>query len=301
MNILRLPGIEIEKVVFKTGSSVVSNRPSVPQRTIEATGFDRRITAGRDESLYSLALGAATLLPPEEVRNAGATVVATFSNPERFPSLSVRLAGALGVDASAPALDLQAACSAYPYALYVAGRLSADTGRSVLLIDGDVQSPYIDAADAATAPLFSDAATASLVRCTGRGESVFAFLSRPSDALECKAAGPLKMDGFGVFSFVAAEVAPFLEEFVAQTGGPDAIDVFAPHQANMYMVRQLARTLRLTERLATAGAQYANPGSCSIPMALASCGRGGRCLLAGYGAGLSAAAAVVSLKACAGE
>ena len=105
------------------------------------------------------------------------------------------------------------------------------------------------------------------------------------------------MDGFGVFSFVATEVTPFLKRFVelSAASDPRPLDGFAPHQANLYMVRQLARSLGLTDRLLTDGGAFANPGSCSVPLTLANAGRTGRMLIAGFGAGLSAAAATVRL------
>lgn len=105
------------------------------------------------------------------------------------------------------------------------------------------------------------------------------------------------MDGFGVFSFVAAEVSPFLSDFLQNVRMRDSrtIDVFAPHQANMYMVRRLAKSLGLSGCLAAGGEVYANTGSCSIPLSLAHSGLKGRALLAGFGAGLSAAAATVEI------
>ena len=112
------------------------------------------------------------------------------------------------------------------------------------------------------------------------------------------------MDGFGVFRFVAGPVTEFLRAFLAETGAPD---LFVPHQANMYMMRQLAKSLSLTDQLLTSGERYANPGSCSVPLTLARSGETPlppgadrvparpRALLAGFGAGLSAAAASVEL------
>ena len=161
----------------------------------------------------------------------------------------------------------------------------------VLLIDGDVQSPLVDAADSSTVPLFSDASTATVVSSSIQGSrfSEFGFLSRSSDALSCAAEGPIRMDGFKVFSFVASDVTKFLREF-----GQD-FDLFVPHQANMYMVRQLAKSLGLENKLVTCGSEFANPGSASVPLALALHGRPGRALVAGFGAGLSAAASVVRI------
>ena len=76
-------------------------------------------------------------------------------------------------------------------------------------------------------------------------------------------------------------------------------DLFAPHQANMYMVRQLAKSLGLRDRLLTSGERFANPGSCSVPLTLAAAQTPpiGRALMAGFGAGLSAGAVLVTLDA----
>jgi 3-oxoacyl-[acyl-carrier-protein] synthase-3 len=228
-------------------------------------------------------------------------IAATFSNPDRFPSLAVKVASALGLPASTPAFDLQMACSAYPYALYLAGKLAADLGGRVLVVDGDVQSPLVDTTDHATGAIFSDACTASVVSCRGTSaaRSYFDFLSRADGALECPAQGPIKMDGFAVFSFVATEVSKFIGTFldsVAAESGSDPRSLqFAPHQANPYMVRRLADALGLSSGLLTIPDDFKNPGSCSVPMALAMKGKPGPAVIAGFGAGLSASVGIVRL------
>ncbi len=298
---IAIPEIVLECVETAVGPVLIDNRAvGVPERTIEATGFPVRRIVRDGMTLFDLALESVRKIPADALADLGGVVAATFSSPDRFPGLAVRIASAIGLPRSIPAIDIQEACSAYPRALYLAGRLSADTGRRVLVVDGDVQSSLTDSTDAATAPLFSDAATATLVACDVSSplRSTFAFLSRADGALTCSASGPVRMDGFGVFSFVASEVAPFLRRFMEETRAvdPRPVDFFVPHQANMYMVRQLARTLSLTDRLHVAGGDFGNPGSCSIPLALAGAAPG-RALLAGFGAGLSAVAATVRLAA----
>jgi len=249
--------------------------------------------SGRGEPLADLAAAAARAAGAEGV---GAVVAATFSNPERFPSLAVRVAASLGLPPSTPALDVQMACSAYPYALYLATRLAADTGRKALVVDGDVQSPLVDASDHATGSLFSDACTATVVSSNPKGGSRFDFLSRLDDALTCSAAGPIRMDGFRVFSFVATEVSAFLRGFLADVPPPD---FFAPHQAQPYMVRRLAEAVGMKEKLLVVPDELKNPGSCSVPFALAlNADRlaGARVLVAGFGAGFSASAGLVSVS-----
>ena len=258
------------------------------------------VARGKGGPLLDLAVETAKSAA-EESATVAAVVAATFSNPDRFPSLAVKVASALGLPASTPAFDLQMACSAYPYALYLAGKLSADLGRKVLVIDGDVQSPLVDPADHATGAIFSDACTASVVSCRGTSaaRSYFDFLSRADGALECPAQGPIKMDGFAVFSFVATEVSKFVGAFldgVAKETEPDPRSFqFAPHQANPYMVRRLADALGLSSGLLTIPDDFKNPGSCSVPMALAMKGKPGPAVIAGFGAGLSASVGIVRL------
>ena len=232
-------------------------------------------------------------------RAFGGVLAATFSNPDRFPALAVRLAAELKLPVATPAFDLQLACSAYPYALYLAGKLAADTGREILVVDGDVQTPLVDASDHATGAIFSDAVTATVVAAGSGRSSRFDFLSRYDPALSCASGGPIRMDGFKVFTFVATEVSAFLRGFLASVRGgaaPSGPTLFAPHQANPYMVRQLARSLGLERGLLTIPDAEKNPGSCSVAMALAANAervRGAEVLVAGFGAGYSAAAGIV--------
>lgn len=257
-----------------------------------------RITAaiGRGEPLVELSVRAARAAAAGG--GFGGVIAATFSNPERFPSLAVRVAAALGLPAATPAFDVQMACSAYPYVLYLAGRLAADTGKRILVIDGDVQSPLVDAADHATGSIFSDAATATVVSVDAARTSQFDFLSKANDALRCPAAGPIRMDGFAVFSFVAVEVSAFLKSFIGALPAEENFAAFVPHQANAYMIRQLARSLGLEDKVLTLDETLKNPGSASVPLTLAMKGaaaRGERVLVAGFGAGYSAAVGTVRL------
>ena len=289
---IAFPETVLERVCAAVGETEADNAVSFPANVVEATGFVRRRIAESGESLFDLAMRAVRQIPTEELADVGGVIAATFSYEMRFPSLAVRVASDLGLPPSTPAFDLQMACSAYPYAVYLASRMSADSGKRVLVVNGDLQSPLADQSDAVTAPLFSDAATVTLVRSSDSGISHFAALSRHSDALSCPASGPVTMDGFGVFSFVATEVAPFLADFVKETGELP-FDGFVPHQANMYMVRRLASSLGMSDILLTSGEEFANPGSCSIPLTLTTRAHPGRYLLAGFGAGLSAAAVTV--------
>lgn len=293
------PEIVVERAAAAVGRRILDNAAVATPESVAATGFAVRRAAADGTSLLDLSLQAAEMaLDGFDRASIGGVVCATFSHADRFPALAVKVAGALSLPRDIPALDLQMACSAYPYAVYAAGRLAADSGKSVLVVDGDIQSRLVDGSDPSTAPLFSDAATASVVTSSAASGAVsrFSFLSSRSDALHCPAGGPVGMDGFKVFSFVATEVSKFLRGFLAAAPSPD---FFAPHQAQPYMVRQLADAIGLKERLLTIPDEIRNPGSCSVPLALAqNAGRiaGSRVLAAGFGAGYSASAGIVRMS-----
>ena len=313
---IELPSLTIESVFGCVPSCAADNLSILSElvgrakaeSVVQATGFATRRVAAEGLGVFDLALPAARRalagVSPDDV---GGVVAVTFSHPDRFPALAIRLQHALGLSKDVAAFDVALACSGYPYGLLAAGQLAATTGKKVLLVDGDVQSAHVDASDPNTLAVMGDAATATLVSATG-GPARFAFLTdgAGADVLRCGADGKIRMDGFGVFRFVAGPVTEFLRAFLAETGVPD---LFAPHQANMYMVRQLAKALGLSDCLLTSGEQYANPGSCSVPLTLARSGetpllpgegradaRPPRALLAGFGAGLSAAAASVEIS-----
>ena len=261
------------------------NMIKVPEIAIEQI----TVVHGDGRPLPELAVDAVRDLCTD-TESIGGVIAATFSSPERFPSLAVRVAASIGLPHAIPAFDIQMACSAYPYAVYLAGRMAADTGKKVLVIDGDVQSRLVDPSDHATGAIFSDAATASVISSGNGQPSRFDFMSHLDDALSCPESGPIHMDGMRVFTFVATKVSAFLRLF-----GND-FDHFAPHQANPYMVRQLAKTLGLSDRLLTIPEGVKNPGSCSVPMAIAESGASGRVLIAGFGAGFSASAGIVTVQ-----
>ena len=302
---IRLPSFSFDAVWGAIPNNAVDNQsllseligPAKAAAVVKSTGFTTRRAMAPGGTVYDLMLTAArAALNGVDPQSLGGVVVVTFSSPERFPALSVRLQAALGLSPSIAALDLQLACGGYPYGLLVAGQLAAMTGKRVLLLDGDVQSAHVDVADPATLAVMSDAATATLVSAPVNSDvatsASFAFYTDGTggDVLRCGADDKIRMDGFGVFRFVAGPVVKFLREFLAEVPAPK---YFVPHQANLYMVRQLAKSLNLESQLLTSGERFANPGSCSVALTLAACPSAqlqGSALLAGFGAGLAASA-----------
>ena len=318
---MRIEGVDIEAVFGCVPENSVDNVAGLTalvgaekaESIVKATGFTTRRVAPDGTDVIDLALPAAKrALEGTDPAEVGGIVAVSFSNRDRFPALSARLQHELGLPTSIAAYDISMACSGWVYGLCSAAQMVRLTGKKVLLVDGDVQSAWTDRSDANTLAVMGDGASATLL-APGDGVWDFAFFTDGggSDALRCRET--ISMDGFGVFRFVAGPVRKFLATFIQKFSLPVGTDpsipvgtdpVFVPHQANMYMVRQLADALKLRDRTIGSGAKYANTGSCSAALSMADgmdslSNASGRTpvLIAGFGAGLSAAAAATTVGA----
>jgi len=310
---MRIDNVDIEAVFGCVPSNVVDSLAELAplvgaekaEGIVRATGYPTRRVAREGQDVFDFMLPAAQrAIDGVDVGLIGGVVAVSFSGRDRFPALSSRLQHALGLGTDTVAYDLSMACSGWIYGLLSATQLVRLTGKKMLLVDGDVQSAWIDRTDYATLAVMGDGATATLL-APGENSWEFGFHTDGggSDALVCR--DSIRMDGFGVFRFVAGPVRRFLASFIAKSGIlAGHRPIFIPHQANMYMARQLAEALGLGDTLAGSGEKYANTGSCSASLTLAdwsapaldglaeSCGRA---LFAGFGAGLGAGAAATTL------
>jgi 3-oxoacyl-[acyl-carrier-protein] synthase-3 len=120
---------------------------------------------------------------------------------------------------------------------------------------------------------------------------------------------PLVMDGPEVAAMVLSRVPPLVRETLdfAFCNGLPTPAAFAMHQANAFLLEQLARKLRLREVygdgcLPSNIARYGNCSSASIPLLLCDtdawrdADRHGSVVMVGFGAGWSAGAAVADLR-----
>lgn len=302
MKTLTVEGVRLEGVYACVPRTRATNSPELA----ETTGIRERRIAADGTSPLDLSLAAAKRLMADldlGPADIGAVVSVSFTQAKRMPASAVEAQSRLGLATDTLAFDVMLACSGYGYGLYLAALLARQTGRRTLLLDGDVQSAFLAPGDKATTPVMADGGTASVIAPDGSDVWRFAFMSDGAKgaALELPTGGHIAMDGFGVFSFVATDVVRFLNEFLAATSvAPADLDAFVPHQANVYMITQLAKSLGIDRaKLKVSCDELGNLSSASVPATLALRGAAGRTLLAGFGGGLSASAALLNLdSAC---
>ena len=313
MLILRLDGLKIDGVCAALPRTAEDNLPrctalygdaAKASSVVKATGINRRRIAAAGTTSLGLCVAAAESLLKDAGVAAdavGGVVFVTFTPAAAMPCNACQAQSRLGLPNDIVAFDVGLACSGYAYGLYLAGTLAKATGRKILLLDGDVQTPRVRPDDEATVPVLADAGTATLVSpCDSDDVWRFAFLSKGEGgaALTLPVGGTISMDGFAVYKFVAADVSAFIKAFLAETGlAADGFDAFVPHQANVFMIRQLAKSLKIpVEKLLVSGDEVGNSASATVPVTIARCAKGGQKLLvSGFGGGLSAAVASVAL------
>jgi 3-oxoacyl-[acyl-carrier-protein] synthase III len=343
VEVLEVGGVRIAGIAACVPRNAVANDAKVAA----ATGIPARHVTPDGVTLLDLCCAAATRVMadtrsrPEEF---GAILAVSFTQRDRMPSLAAQAQARLGFPKAILAFDVMQACAGWCYGLYLASLLARETGKKVLLLDGDRQSEFLDAGDAATSPLLSDGATATVVECDDAA-SRFSRLSRPScrpddgngeeqqtgswrfafhtdgakgAALRLENGSTIRMDGFGVFRFVATDVVEFLKAFVNSLTGADGsvsapkrrdaastlsdFSFFVPHQPNVYMVRQLAKSLGYEDRTLVSADRFGNLASASVPATIAAnaasfAGKEARLLVSGFGGGLAISAAAIDLPA----
>ena len=277
---------------------------------VKATGIKSRRVVDAGTSSLDLCISAAEKLLDDfgvGKEDIGAIIDVTFTPERTMPCNACQAQRRLELPTGIIAFDINLACSGWAYGLYVAGMVAKSTGKKVLLLDGDVQTPFMDSADIATVPVMADAGTATLVSsCKGENHEVwkFSFLTNgdKGDALALPFGGKISMDGLGIFKFVTMDVLYLIRDFMAEIGEtPETIDAFVPHQANIFMIQQIAKKLKFpAEKLWISGDVLGNSSSATVPTTIAYCGNGKpgdkRLLVSGFGGGLSASVGMINIS-----
>lgn len=235
------------------------------------------------------ALAAAGLLPDE----IDLIIVAT-STPDflgGFPSTACVVQRKLGISTSCPAVDVQAVCSGFVYAVSIAdGFIKSGQHKKVLVIGAEVFSRILNFEDRGTCVLFGDGAGAIVLgesdepgiystklHADGRYAEILCVPGKVAGgALEGSAF--LHMDGAAVFRLAVSKLEKVASEAL-ESAGLDAseIDWFIPHQANIRIMKSTAKKLGVSsKRIVVTVDQHGNTSAASIPLALDIAVRDGR-------------------------
>lgn len=252
--------------------------------------------------------------------NAGVTagdvdfiLVATYTPDMSFPSVACLLQDRL--KANCPALDMEAGCSGFIYAL-VTGAAYVLSGAShlALIVGADCNSRMVNPSDAKSFPIFGDGAGAVLLTRGEPHQGLVSYtlgsdggrsdiLSRPAcgsrmpltpDLLE-KGLHYVHMDGPAVFRWAVSTLCETIRHVLAAADLTiHDIDYYFPHQANIRIIDAAVDALEIPRHKVRNNIEkYGNTSAGSIPLSLDEARSehiikpGHRLVLSGFGAGLA--------------
>jgi 3-oxoacyl-[acyl-carrier-protein] synthase III len=287
----------------------------------QRTGIITRTRGSRNVGATELATTASL----EAIEKSGVAasdidliIVATVSNTLVTPSIAAVVSDRVGINPAA-AYDSNAACAGFSYAVTQADALiRSGAAHYALVVGAEKLSEFVDPTDRSISFLLGDGAGAVVIGPSdtpGIGAAVWGSDGSKHDAVSMNrtltdsrldgAEWPtLRQDGPVVFRWAVWEMAKVAKQAL-EAAGVEASDLaaFVPHQANMRIIDELAKQLKLPDTviigrdIETTG----NTSAASIPLAthrlLAEHPElsGGLALQIGFGAGLVFGAQVVVL------
>lgn len=246
-------------------------------------------------------------------------VLGTFTPDMSFPSTACTLQDRLGI--IGPAIEIEAACSGFMYALITAAAyIVAGVSERALVVGADCNSRILNPDDIKTYPLFGDGAGA-VILTRGRPDQGILSYSMGSDgqggSMLCRPSGGSRnppthehleqgqhfmyMDGRAVFRWAVAILCDTIQDVLkhAELKAED-IDLYIPHQANIRIINAAIDVLKIPRsKVFNNLEKYGNTSAGSIPLALDEAISEGRLkpgqlsVLSGFGAGLTWGTAIM--------
>ena len=218
-------------------------------------------------------------------------IIIGSSTPDMIvPSAACLVQAKLGAK-NAFAMDVQAACTGFVYALSVANSMiQSGQIKTALVIGAETISDVLDEQDRTTAVLFGDGAGAVVVRasdepgilaCKLHSDGELAnVLYGDAKIRQGKVMGDprIKMDGQAVFKTAVTVLPECAEETLAAVNMPiEQLDWYIPHQANIRIIQSACKRLGFPmEKTVVTVDQHGNTSAASVPLALDTAVRDGR-------------------------
>jgi 3-oxoacyl-[acyl-carrier-protein] synthase-3 len=272
------------------------------------TGVIERRLAAEGETLIDLAEKAARDVLAKSLVGIGdidLVIFATCTAKTPIPMGAAEIADRLGIH-SPGAYDLNAACAGFVYALSAASdAVLAGQARNVLVVGAEKFSDWVDWRDRSTAIIFADGAGAAIV--TAGAEPGIGPITWGSDGSHAQAiridtgTGNIAQDGQTVYRWATSTIGDVALEICRRAEiAPGNLAVFAPHQANLRIIDQIAKRLGADDAIIVRDIVHSgNTSAASIPIGLSKLLATGEVksnapmLILGYGAGLSYAGMIV--------
>lgn len=304
---------DLEKIVDTSDEWIVSR-----------TGMKERRLAGAAE--YTSDMGYHAAKKAIEAANVDPNEIdfilfATLTPDYMFPNTACLIQARLGIE-KAGALDIQAACTGYLYALSIAKSfIESGVYKNILVVASEKLSSIVDYTDRNTCVLFGDGASACIVSNKGSGLLVHDLSlgsdGQYADLLILPGGGSrnpataetiakkmhfVQMEGKEIFKHAVRRMASAATIVLNQAGlVQEDIRWLVPHQANIRIIEAIAKRFSYsTEQVFLTVQKYGNTSASSIGIALDELIREGglknkdHIMLVAFGAGLTWGAGILT-------
>ena len=322
-----------ETLILDTLSSMYGK--SMVQKICRATAIEEIHVAPLGMTTADYCFHAAKMLFQEtdiKPEMIDGIVLVTETPDYIIPHTSALLQNRLQIPSATVAFDINYGCAGYVYGLFQSFML-VESGycQNVLLCVGDTESHLIHEKDRAARMVIGDAGTATVISAVDEASpATFSFFTNgggaqylmvpaggsripcepgKTDIIEYDEDGNgrtkenLYMNGMEVMQFTLHDVKNVIVKTLEQAMlSKEEIDLFAFHQANEFIVNNLAKQLKVDKYKVPFGARKTGNTSCaSIPVMLSELYPGNnedfhRVVACGFGTGLSCAAGVIDLS-----
>jgi 3-oxoacyl-[acyl-carrier-protein] synthase III len=292
------------------------------QWIVQRTGIHERRHAPPEMATSDVAYEAAVRCLADagaSPRDVDLILVATMTPDSPMPTTACLLQQRLGC--IAPALEVNAACAGFMYAL-VTGMQYVKTGcsRCALVVGADLMSRSVNPADARTYPLFGDGGGAVLLTSGEEDQGLLSFTlgaEGDADGMLCQPGGgtrePLTqdalaagrqfihMEGRSVFKWAVRVLIDSTRDVLGHAGlCHDDLELAVLHQANVRIIESAIEELGIERSKVLINLnRYGNTSAGSMPLVLDEACRSGRIrrgdrvLLNGFGGGFCWGSAVM--------
>ena len=295
-NNIRITGIAtaVPKIVVEPDSFKSLFGEDEVEKYKEMTGVRSTRRTSKHQTTGDLGYTAANeLLNKKKIdRNEiGAVIFASHSPDYRRPATAFILQMRLGINTEAVVFDISLGCSSLIYGVQVVGSLmnSSDIKKALLIV-GDTAGKSVNPKDRSSAMLFGESGAAMLIEKTEEESNINALLRsdgsgykymivpaggyRNLDAghevTQCLDGNPRSLhnsfiQGTSVFTFTIFDVPKVIKDFLNLTATTiEDYDCFAFHQANLYILKQIAKKVKIpVEKMPISLHKYGNTSGAS--------------------------------------
>jgi 3-oxoacyl-[acyl-carrier-protein] synthase-3 len=269
----------------------------------ERTGIRQRHIAEQNQLTSDLAINALKNCD-YDISSIDGIIVATSTPDNAFPSTAIKVQAALGLRGLA--LDVNAACAGFMYALPIAkGFIVNGIATKIAVIGAETMSRIVDWNDRSTCVLFGDGAGVMIVEASSNegilnsnldsDPTKYNILKVESGVSVGNLDAKIYMDGKEVFKIAVEAMSNSISDLLnARNIDKDRVDWILTHQANQRILSSVAKKLDFPEsKIVSTIADHANTSAASIPLAFDNYVKSGKIkkgqliCLSGIGAGMT--------------